>query len=62
MASTFAGLYFPSKKGEQYFRLQSYTDPEKNPSPVSERRSEWEREAMNQKEMEKVERGTKREK
>ncbi|CAM9127479.1 unnamed protein product [Scytosiphon promiscuus] len=37
MASLFAGLYFPHKKGEQYYRLQSYTDPEKNPSPGDKR-------------------------
>lgn len=34
IASLFAELNFPSKSGPWYDRLQKYTDPEKNPSPV----------------------------
>lgn len=34
IASLFAELNFPNKRGEWYSRLQSYTDPDKNPSPV----------------------------
>lgn len=34
IASLFAELNFPNKRGEWYWRLQSYTDPDRNPSPV----------------------------
>ncbi len=36
MATMFAELNFPQKKGRWYDRLKGYTDPAKNPSPVSE--------------------------
>lgn len=35
VASLFAELNFPNKTGEWYERLKSYTDPAKNPSPVT---------------------------
>lgn len=34
MASLFAELIFSDKKSKGYWRLKSYTDPERNPSPV----------------------------
>lgn len=34
MASLFAELIFSDRKAKGYLRLKSYTDPERNPSPV----------------------------
>ncbi|CAM9475934.1 unnamed protein product [Pylaiella littoralis] len=37
MASLFAELIFSDKKSKGYWRLKSYTDPERNPSPGNKR-------------------------